>query len=152
MIYLKIYLNKVKQQEVLLKRQEETLGRSRTNTLCLGHDSVSSLHAVIRQSEKGVEIEDQESTNGLFVNEERVVRASLKVGDRIRLGQVGLIVDDIRLEEILKKGKRKNKKKTVKKKIKKPVENPILPLSVFQPVLKEVCQDSIFRCLLFEAC
>ena len=40
-----------------------------------------------------LELEDLESTNGTFVNDERITRLTLKPGDRVRAGRVELIVE-----------------------------------------------------------
>jgi len=38
------------------------------------------------------EVEDLDSTNGTFVNDDRVRRARLQAGDRVRVGRVELTV------------------------------------------------------------
>jgi pSer/pThr/pTyr-binding forkhead associated (FHA) protein len=64
-----------------------TLGRDPTNDVVIAADSqVSRLHAQIRAVAGGYEIMDMGSANGLFVNGQRVPRAILRPGDRIRLG------------------------------------------------------------------
>jgi pSer/pThr/pTyr-binding forkhead associated (FHA) protein len=39
-----------------------------------------------------LEVEDLDSTNGTFVNDQRVRRATLNAGDRLRVGRVELAV------------------------------------------------------------
>jgi ABC transport system ATP-binding/permease protein len=66
-----------------------TVGRDRMrNIVCLDHRSVSVEHAVIRIDEDGVPVvEDLHSTNGTFVNSERVEDTRhLREGDRLTFG------------------------------------------------------------------
>ena len=50
---------------------------------------VSGHHAVIRQNDGMIELEDSRSTNGTFVNDVRIERCALKHLDTIRLGSIG---------------------------------------------------------------
>jgi hypothetical protein len=54
--------------------------------------STSSHHAVIRQVDGRIELADTRSTNGTFVNDERVERCDLNDGDTIRFGALGPMV------------------------------------------------------------
>jgi hypothetical protein len=55
---------------------------------------ISRRHAVVRSGAEGLEIEDAGSSNGTFVNEERIAGArKLSHGDRVRIGQTILEVD-----------------------------------------------------------
>jgi FHA domain len=55
---------------------------------------ISRQHAVVRSGAEGLEIEDAGSSNGTFVNEERITGArKLSHGDRVRIGQTILEVD-----------------------------------------------------------
>lgn len=51
-------------------------------------DSISRRHARLVVDGARVEVEDAESTCGIFVNDEQVRSAPLAVGDRLRLGTV----------------------------------------------------------------
>ncbi|MCS6914993.1 MAG: DUF4388 domain-containing protein [Myxococcales bacterium] len=62
------------------------IGRSSDLDMVLIEDMVSRKHAKIQTTEEGVIITDIGSTNGTFVNGERVQRAVLKEGDRILIG------------------------------------------------------------------
>lgn len=72
--------------EVDLERSESTLGRSPDCDVVIEEDGVSREHARIVVGGGRVVIEDLESRNGTFVNEERVEKRALRGGDRIRLG------------------------------------------------------------------
>lgn len=63
-----------------------SIGRDATNDLCIPSLLVSRHHVLIVTSTKGVEIIDVGSTNGTFVNDQRVRSQLLSSGDNIRLG------------------------------------------------------------------
>ena len=64
------------------------IGRSSKNELPIDQESVSRHHARITLHARAHQIEDLESTNGTFVNDERVTaRRVLKDGDQIRVGR-----------------------------------------------------------------
>ena len=54
--------------------------------------SISRTHARLRHQGRTVTIEDAGSTNGTFVNDQRVRKAMLTTGDRLRIGRVELAV------------------------------------------------------------
>lgn len=62
------------------------IGRSPDNHVSIPDGSVGKRHASIHIRDKTYEIEDLQSTNGVFVNGQRVLKAHLKDGDSIRLG------------------------------------------------------------------
>ncbi len=63
-----------------------TIGRRRTNTLCLPHLSVSGFHACITDDKGCLIIEDLDSTNGTIVNGEKIKRQVLVHLDDIIIG------------------------------------------------------------------
>jgi two-component system, cell cycle response regulator len=66
---------------------ETLIGRGEEADIPLLEERVSRKHALITVSkEGGVFIEDQESSNGTFVNRARIKRQELKEGDRIQIG------------------------------------------------------------------
>ena len=86
-----------------------TIGRSDDADLTLADTKASSIHARVTRLESGVVIlEDLESTNGTYVNKERVEQAPLRSGDLIKIGR-SLIVfrsepAEVRLEDIALSG------------------------------------------------
>lgn len=66
--------------------REVVIGRSSDLDMVLVEEMVSRRHARILQSATGILIEDLGSTNGTFVNGEKVLRVQLKEGDRVLVG------------------------------------------------------------------
>lgn len=65
-----------------------TIGRADDNDIVISHDGISAHHAVIYKNEDGtVTIEDRDSTNGTYVNGEKITSKRLKAGDRVTLGK-----------------------------------------------------------------
>jgi len=74
---------------VYLNKPEVHLGLLATNDVVLRRPHVSRLHAVIRWTPTGYEIEDLSSTGGTYVDHHRVVgRVALSPGETIRIGTV----------------------------------------------------------------
>jgi hypothetical protein len=67
------------------------IGRGADNNIRLMNDSISSHHAEIHRRREGdFYIVDLASTNGVFVNEEKVYQGELRNNDIIELGEVRL--------------------------------------------------------------
>jgi len=66
--------------------QEVIVGRSSDLDMVLVEDMVSRRHARIACSDAQITIEDLGSTNGTFVNGEKIKRTTLKEGDRVLIG------------------------------------------------------------------
>lgn len=74
-------------REVQLNDGEVTLGRSRTSTVRVEHESVSRSHALLTLEQGAVTLKDLNSSNGTFVSGKRVQgEARVNDGDRIQLG------------------------------------------------------------------
>ncbi len=73
----------------------KTIGRSTTADFIVDAGMVSRFHCRMTATPSGeIEVEDLDSTNGTFVNDRRIQRSPLTVGDRVRLGRVELVVVD----------------------------------------------------------
>jgi pSer/pThr/pTyr-binding forkhead associated (FHA) protein len=70
----------------------KTVGRAPRADFIVEAALVSRLHCRLTASEEGVEVVDLSSTNGTFVNDKRVKKATLASGDRLRVGRVELKV------------------------------------------------------------
>jgi two-component system, NtrC family, sensor kinase len=64
-----------------------SIGREAGNFIKLDDQEVSRRHAEIRRVGEGYVVGDLKSSNGTFLNESRIDRADLSVGDRIRIGR-----------------------------------------------------------------
>ncbi|HYE33159.1 MAG TPA: FHA domain-containing protein [Methylomirabilota bacterium] len=64
------------------------VGRNPTNELRIGDASVSAFHCEVEVTASEVTIRDLGSTNGTFINGERVSEAALKPGQFLKLGAV----------------------------------------------------------------
>jgi diguanylate cyclase (GGDEF)-like protein len=67
------------------------IGRGREADIRLNGDGVSRQHARIVVGGASAELEDLGSTNGVFVNGDRVTHCQLQPGDKIRLGRVTIL-------------------------------------------------------------
>ena len=65
-----------------------TIGRVEDNTFPILEPSVSSHHCEILLKGSDVVVRDLNSTNGTFINGEKITEATLKPGQILRLGQI----------------------------------------------------------------
>jgi pSer/pThr/pTyr-binding forkhead associated (FHA) protein len=68
------------------------IGRHDSNDLRLNSRNVSNYHAEILVEPEGIVLHDLGSTNGTYINEERVRRRRIAHGDRIRIGSNEIMV------------------------------------------------------------
>ena len=74
----------------------KTIGRATRADLILDAALVSRLHCRLEAADDQLLVIDLDSTNGTFVNEERVrQQATLKSGDTLRIGRVELSVERV---------------------------------------------------------
>ena len=71
----------------------KSVGRAPLADFILDVALVSRLHCRLTAAADILEVVDLKSTNGTFVNDKRVQKASLAAGDRLRVGRVELRVD-----------------------------------------------------------
>jgi len=70
----------------------KTIGRAPNADFIVDATLVSRLHCRLSAGATELQVEDLESTNGTFVNGERVARAALKSGDRLGVGEVEFLI------------------------------------------------------------
>ena len=70
----------------------KTVGRAPRADFVVDAALVSRLHCRLAAGAGEIEAVDLESTNGTYVNGQRVERAILKEGDKLRVGAVELVV------------------------------------------------------------
>lgn len=72
---------------ILLLREPITIGRKEGNTIILTDKFVSGNHAKLVVKNNEVFIEDLNSTNGIFVNDERISGyVKLRANDKVKIG------------------------------------------------------------------
>ena len=76
-----------------LKTDKTTIGRLDDNSFHVPEGSISSHHCEITLRGKAVHVKDLDSTNGTFINGEKISEKELKPGQVLRLGSL-----EIRLE------------------------------------------------------
>ena len=70
----------------------KTMGRAPRADFVVDAALVSRLHCRLAAGAAEIEAVDLESTNGTYVNGQRVDRGTLRHGDRLRVGAVELVV------------------------------------------------------------
>jgi pSer/pThr/pTyr-binding forkhead associated (FHA) protein len=78
--------------ELIVERT--SVGRVEDNTFQIADTSVSSHHAEIVLHGHEIAVKDLNSTNGTFINNEKISEAVLQPGQTLRFGQVELKIDD----------------------------------------------------------
>lgn len=71
-------------------KTEVTIGRNMKNDLQIDNLAVSNFHARINRSPDKYFIEDLNSTNGTYINEEKITRCELRDGDTASIGKHSL--------------------------------------------------------------
>jgi len=89
----------LKFEETLLKEiglgdRPVTIGRGPDNDIHIDNLAVSTHHAKIYKDAGRVIIEDLQSLNGTFMNNQRITKSFLKIGDKVLIGKHHIILDD----------------------------------------------------------
>lgn len=74
-------------KEYPLQKGSVTIGRASTNDIVIDNLGVSGHHAKLILEEDHFVVEDMNSLNGTFLNQQRVRRSTLKSGDEILIGK-----------------------------------------------------------------
>lgn len=77
-----------------LNVDKTTIGRVEDNTFHIAEPSVSSHHCEVILRRGDVVVKDLNSTNGTFINGEKIAEGVLKPGQVLRLGQIELRLED----------------------------------------------------------
>ena len=86
-------------QEVMLDRQQISLGRDQSNHVCLSDKSVSRHHASVIRILSNYFLEDAKSTNGTRLNGCEIRKHILKHGDLIEVGKYKLRFEESDTEQ-----------------------------------------------------
>ncbi len=81
-------------KEIQLSDIVVTIGRKEDNDLVIDNLAVSNHHARISRHDDGFVIQDTGSTNGIFLNGEKVAHHALKYGDQIMIGKHFVVFQD----------------------------------------------------------
>ena len=79
-------------RKIEIDKTETSIGRASGNDICIENLAVSNQHARIVKQKGQYVIEDLNSTNGTFVDEQRVNRLPLANGQQITIGKHNLQV------------------------------------------------------------
>lgn len=89
------FLTDPNKQEHHLESSITTIGRAVENDIVITNKRVSRVHAQIRRDGRHLFLEDQGSSNGTFLNDERLLKSTeLRDNDRITIGDVNFIFHD----------------------------------------------------------
>ncbi len=75
-------------------KNEIIIGRNESNEISLDGLQISNQHARLKKTNKGISVEDLNSTNGVYVNGERVSRTDIQSADAIQIGSFVLKIDE----------------------------------------------------------
>lgn len=76
-----------------LKLGVNRLGRSSKNDIQIEHPTISSTHCELILGDNCLSVRDPGSTNGTFINGERITEGTLEAGQTLALGDVELLVE-----------------------------------------------------------
>ena len=76
----------------LLNDGVHRIGRINDYEILLDDITVSRRHGLITVNDDVIEVKDEESTNGIFVNGELIKETILNAGDRIQIGKYTLLL------------------------------------------------------------
>ncbi len=103
MATLILRLDRAPETVIELRLGVNRFGRVAGNEFCIEHPTISSRHCEIHLTSEGVKVRDCGSTNGTFVNGERITEAELLAGQTLQLGDVELFVDNTDLKVAIPK-------------------------------------------------
>lgn len=83
-------------KEVPIGNRRVTIGRAPDNDIPIDNLAVSNYHARIYVEAGRLVVEDLNSLNGTFVNDQRIERAALRDGDSVLVGKHNIVVDKSR--------------------------------------------------------
>ena len=78
----------------LMRDRMKTIGRKRNADFVIEQTLVSRVHCRLTNQDGHLEVEDLDSANGTYVNTQKIQRARLAAGDKLRIGHVELVVSN----------------------------------------------------------
>ena len=113
MLQILLKFNKTVLKVFQSDKAEISIGRNSKNDLEINNLAVSNFHARIEREQERYFIEDLNSTNGTFINEEKITRCELQDGDTASIGKhsltflleggasVGRVLSEIEMEQTM---------------------------------------------------
>jgi hypothetical protein len=85
--------------EIPLQAGVNSVGRNAANDICIPEPGISTSHCELDVAAIGISIHDLNSTNGTFINHERVARGMVQNGDLLTLGntEFAVQVDEVHI-------------------------------------------------------
>jgi len=111
MATLILMFNKQVIKEYPLLKDSVSIGRQHDNTVVIDNLAVSGYHARIDMAGSAYILTDLQSTNGTFVNDEKIVSQKLAHGDNIAIGKHVLLF--LATEQVKETGKKASLNKTM---------------------------------------
>lgn len=84
----------------IIKKSRVLIGRAENCDIVIRKSSVSSVHAILEIKGGKIRIYDMNSTNGTFVNGEKVVVGEIKVGDKLKFANVETFFKEYTQEDL----------------------------------------------------
>ena len=81
-------------KEIPIGTNPVTVGRGPDNDIHIDNLAVSTHHARIYADTGRIIIEDLSSLNGTFLNNQRITKSFLKMGDKVLIGKHHIVLDD----------------------------------------------------------
>ena len=78
-----------------LSNKDYKIGRSSENNIILDDVTVSRNHALLSVNNKNIKITDNNSTNGIYINNVIESDSELKSGDKIQIGKYLLLLTEV---------------------------------------------------------
>jgi pSer/pThr/pTyr-binding forkhead associated (FHA) protein len=92
MIQIEVKFKDTVQKTLETDRDKITIGRKKNNTINIDNLQVSNKHARIVKHGENYFIEDLKSTNGTFLNNEKISKEPLRDKDTITIGKHTLVI------------------------------------------------------------
>jgi len=71
----------------------KTIGRAPRADFVVEAALVSRLHCRLTATDSAIDVVDLDSTNGTYINDQRVRNGTLSSGDRLKIGRVEMTID-----------------------------------------------------------
>ena len=96
MYILSLLNNELMSSSWKLVIKDYSIGRSSENNIILDDITVSRKHALLAVSKENIKIKDNNSTNGIYINNEIISDCKLKSGDKIQIGKYMLLLTGVK--------------------------------------------------------